>query len=190
MPYEEKMQTAIQAAAYPEQLSPESNMRSFLGLILAPAFAVIGLGIVMFVPPPSEIAMAYKPIGAESQIVNGGDTNDRQSIQTLAERIELAVGPELGQNTDCFDDLRTVDNAKLEKCGRLVYQALAEVNDASPTVFQTDVAQATSREALMQELKLAATEVCRERWSREGRVPDNSPACEVAMVTPIASNQN
>ena len=163
-------------------------MRSFLGLILAPAFAVVGLCLVMFAPSPAEIAYAFRPIGVDTQIVNGGDLNERQSIQSLAERIELAVGPELGENTDCFDDLRTADNAKLEKCGRLVYQALAEVNEVSPTVFQTDVAQATSRETLMQELKLAATEVCRERWSREGSVPKDSPACEVAMLAPIASN--
>jgi len=189
MPYQEEMQPTIPVADHSPSHTPESNMRSFLGTILAPGIALLGVALVAFAPSPTEIAYALKPIGVETQLVNGGSDNERQSIQTLAERIELALGPELGQNTDCFDDLRTADAEKLDKCGKLVYQALAEVSD-NPSVFQTDVAQATSRESLMQELKLAATEVCRERWSREDGIPDDSPACEVAMLQPIARDGN
>ena len=189
MPYEEKLQPTIPTADLTEQHSPESIMRSFLGTILAPCLAIVGLGLVAFAPSPREIAYAFKPIGAEVEIVDGGDANEREALQSLTDRIELAVGPELGQNTDCFDDLRTADNEKLERCGRLVYQALAEVKE-NPQVFQTDVAQAASRETLMQELKLAATEVCRERWSREETGYEKTPACEVAMVQPIAPENN
>jgi hypothetical protein len=189
MPYQEEMQPNIPVAEYQGSHTPESKMRSFLGTILAPCIALFGLALVAFAPSPSEIAYAFRPIGVETQIVTGGSDDERQTIQSLAERIELAVGPDFGETTDCFDDLRTADNAKLEKCGKLLYQALAEVNE-NPAVFQTDVAQSTSRETLMQELKLAATEVCRERWSREEQIPPDSPACEVAMAQPIAPSKN
>lgn len=156
-------------------------MRSFLGTILAPCIALAGIALLLFVPSPSELAMTLRPYGVEINTVemaNGSDTDE-----TVAERIKVALGPALGaENTDCFDELRLADEAKLDRCGRLVYQALAEVNE-NPGSFTTDVAQATSPEMLVQELKLAATEVCRERWSREGSVPKDSPACQIALAS-------
>lgn len=183
MSYEEGTLASLRQASTASRHNPETNVRSFLGTILAPGIAVFGLLLVSFAPSPSEIVMGLKPIGESLEIVNGGDDNARESIQSLAGRLELAVAPELGQNSDCFDDLRLADNSKLDRCGRLVYQALAEVNEnPAVTGFQTDVAQSASPKELMQELKLAATEVCRERWSREGAVPKDSPACEVALA--------
>jgi hypothetical protein len=183
MSYEEKTLADVTGASALTRHNTETSVRSFLGTILAPAVAIIGLLLVSFAPSPSEIAMGLKPIGQSLEIVNGDDSHERESIQSLAGRLELAVAPELGQNTDCFDDLRLADDQKLERCGRLVYKALAEVNeDPSFKGFPTDVAQSASPRELMQELKLAATEVCRERWSREGAVPKDSPACDVALA--------
>ena len=182
MSYEEDTMSTVFGASSSTRHDTEISMRSFLGTILAPAIAIFGLLLVSFAPSPSEIALAIRPIGAPLEVVNGGDQNERESIQSLAGRLELAVAPELGKNTDCFDDLRLADNSKLDRCGRLVYQALAEVNENPNVGFPTSVAQSASPKELMQELKLAATEVCRERWSREGAVPKDSPACEVALA--------
>ena len=163
--------------------TPESHMRSFLGTILAPCFAVAALGLVTFVPSPSEIALAFKPYGTELVTVSGDD-NAGNTPETIAERVKIALGPAIGDNADCFEELKLADQAKLDRCGRLVYQALAEVNE-NPNVFQTDVAQSADPKTLVQELKLAATEVCRERWSREGTIPRNSPACEIALASAV-----
>lgn len=182
MSYEEKTLATVIGNSALTRHNTETSVRSFLGTILAPAVAIFGLLLVSFAPSPSEIAMTFRPIGAPLEVVNGGDQNARESIQSLAGRLELAVAPELGKNTDCFDDLRLADNSKLDRCGRLVYQALAEVNENPDMGFSTSVAQSASPKELMQELKLAATEVCRERWSREGAVPKDSPACEVALA--------
>lgn len=184
MSYQKHTQPAIPVPRRADQLNPETTVKSFLWTILAPCAAALGIALVMFAPSPKDIAIALKPIGTPLEVVNGGDPNERESIKSLADRFELAVGPELGKNSDCFDDLRLADNSKLERCGRLVYQALAEVNE-SPMGFPTDVAQSVSSKELMQELKLAATEVCRERWSRDGTVPKDSPACEVALAQAI-----
>jgi hypothetical protein len=182
MRYEEEMQSIPTGPVLGPYLL-ESHMRSFLGTILAPCFAIAALGLVAFVPTPSEIALAFKPYGAELVTV-AGDDNAGNSQETVAERVKIALGPAIGDNADCFEDLKLANAAKLDRCGRLVYQALAEVNE-NPNVFQTDVAQSADPKALVQELKLAATEVCRERWSREGSIPRNSPACEIALASAV-----
>lgn len=157
-------------------------MRSLLGTVLAPGFAVAALFLAAFVPPPSEIAMAFKPIGSEVNVVTaaGDPSNEREALNTIAGRIKLAAGPAIGDNADCFDDLALADQTKLDRCGRVVYQALAEV-ERDPRVFETDVAHADPR-ALVQELRLAATEVCREKWARTGRVPADSKTCQLVLA--------
>lgn len=163
----------------PDHLHPEVKVRSFIGLLLAPMFAAIGLLMVTVFPSPVEIAYAFKPMGATLIAKTEVNSHGDQSLQTLAERIGIATGQTVGKNADCFEDLGLADKAKLDRCGRAVYQALAEV-ERTPTVFSNEAAP--TRDTLVQELKLAATEVCRQKWSRAGTLPPDSKACEVALA--------
>jgi len=183
MRYEEEMQPTIRTADHPDDLNTRAQMRDFLGTLLAPLLAVVGLGLVTFAPSPSDIALAFKPYGTPLEVVDGGE--DVHAPETdMAARIRIALGPTAKANADCFEELRLADEAKLDRCGKLLYQALAEVND-NPAVFTTDVAESPSPKMVAQELKLAATQVCRERWSRDGAIPKDSPVCTIALASAI-----
>lgn len=181
MSYEDETAQAIRPAHLTGIPAPEPQMRSFALTIFAPMLALAGLGLVALVPTPKEIVMAMKPVGTPLQIVQGRDPDAREPVVTLASRIKDAAGDHIGANVDCFEDLNLADPAKLDRCGRVVYQALAEVAD-NPRSFALDTASPMSRKMLVEELKLAATEVCRERWSRTGLFDTDSPACAVSMA--------
>lgn len=181
MSYEDETAQAIRPAHLAGIPEPEPQMRSFALTIFAPVLALAGLGLVALVPTPKEIVMAMKPVGTPLQIVQGRDPDAREPLVSLASRIKDAAGNQIGANADCFEDLNLADPAKLDRCGRVVYQALAEVEE-NPRSFSFDTAAPISRKALVEELRLAATEVCRERWSRTGIVSEASPACAVSLA--------
>lgn len=181
MSYEDETAQAIRPAHLTGIPAPEPQMRSFALTIFAPMLALAGLGLVTLVPSPKEIVMAMKPVGTPLQIVQGRDPDAREPLVSLASRIKDAAGHQIGANADCFEDLNLADPAKLDRCGRVVYQALAEVEE-NPRAFSIGTAAPISRKALVEELRLAATEVCRERWSRAGIVPEASPACAVSLA--------
>jgi hypothetical protein len=178
MSYQENQKAAsVIPSVDPGQLKPESQMRIFGLTLFAPAFAVAAIALIAFAPTPSEIAMAFKAVGTPVSIVAGG-MHDREAEQTIASRFKELAGTDLTASSDCFDGIGLATQDKLDRCSKLIYQALRDV-DGTP--FATDTASATDRKTLVQELKLAVTEVCRERWARDGQVPDNL-SCQVAMA--------
>lgn len=188
MGYQDKQSEPIRHAAIENMPATEPQMRSFAATIFAPAFALAALGVLAVVPTPRDIYFAIKPIGTELTDVAGGVRDGREDITTLASRIETAAGDSLGTNADCFEDLGLAVASKLDRCGKFVYQVLAEV-EQNPQVFTADAAYPTTRKALVQELRLAATEVCRERWSRTGVIPKDSPACAVSLAALETRNE-
>lgn len=180
MVYRDENDPVILPDTPPDHLHPEVKVRSFIGLLLAPMFAGLGLFMVTALPSPGEIAMTSKLLGAPLVTQLEASNNGNQSIQTLAERIGTATGQTIGRNADCFEDLGLADKEKLDRCGRAVYQALAEV-ERTPTVFTGEAVP--TRDTLVQEIKLAATEVCRQKWSRAGTLPLDSKACEIALTS-------
>lgn len=179
MSYQENIETASMIPSVdPGQLKPESQMRIFGLTLFAPAFAVAALALNAFAPTPSEIAMAFKPFGTPVSLVKGQD-DGRQSLETIATRFKELAGTNLTASSDCFDGIGLATQDKLDRCSKLIYQALKDI-DGTP--YETDTASAAlDRKTLVQELKLAVTEVCRERWARDGHVPDNL-SCQVAMA--------
>lgn len=163
--------------------SMEPQMRSFAATLFAPVFALASIGVMALVPSPSDIAMAFKPVGTDLTNVAGGVRDGRETLQSIAGRIKDAAGDRIthADAADCFESLGLAGPDKLERCGRIVYQVLAEVEE-NPTAFAFDQGSPISRKAVVQELRLAATEVCRERWSRTGSIPKDSPACAVSLA--------
>ena len=181
MGYQEEDMQAIRNKHIANLPATESQMRSFAYTILAPAFALAAIGVLALVPSPKDIYLSFKPVGEPLIDVATGARDGREDFQNLAERIASTAADKLGTNADCFENLSLAGPEKLDRCGRVVYQVLAEVEDLPP-VFTADNTHPVSRETLVQELKLAATEVCRERWVRTGTIPKDSPACAVSMA--------
>lgn len=177
MSYQDTNDVAAIPRVDPEQLNPESQMRIFGMTLLAAPFALAGLALVTFAPTPAEIGMARPLFGTPVQLVKGRN-DDRESIQTIAGRFKELAGSEITASSDCFEAIGLATQDKLERCSKLIYQALRDV-DGTP--FATDTASVSDRKSLQQELKLAVTEVCRERWARDGQVPDTL-SCQVAMA--------
>ena len=164
--------------------NPETAMRSVAMTILAPMFAAVSCGLVLLYPNPAALVSELRPVGVVmSPVTEVGKTNADTAIETLAARVTDPEAGAASENADCFQDLSLADRAKLDRCAEVVYRALAEVEATRENPFVQQALNGGNREQVVQQLRLAATEVCRLKWTRhDGGVPTDSPACEVSLL--------
>lgn len=155
-------------------------MRMIVTTLLAPVF-VVAVGLLMAnYSGPSELWASLQPIKSDIRPADGA-SNVEEAVRDAAKQlpqVDLAAGSE-----DCFRDLAIADQAKLDRCARVVYETLAEVerNVDVPAVQQA--LRQPEKERLIMQLQLAAAEVCRVKWVRtNGAYSFNSPACEASNL--------
>lgn len=166
-------------------VNPEVAMRSVAATVLAPIFAGAACLLVMTYPSPRVLLSELRPVGVEpAPVTEVGKTHADTAIETLASRISSNTpGDDVPGNADCFQDLSLADKAKLDRCAEIVYRALAEVEATRESPFVQYALREGSKEQVVQQLRLAATEVCRLKWTRHpDGMPSDSPACEVSLL--------
>ena len=161
-------------------------MRRALTTLAAPLFAGLMAVTIFAYPTPQELWSDIQPIEQDLLPVNGGGPNVEAVIRNIAVSSPASAASDTAlDNQDCFQKLALADTAKLDRCARVVYQALIDMekNASSPPVRQT-LEATNSHERVVQQLRLAATEVCRVTWSKKavGDAGLNSPACDASQV--------
>lgn len=160
-------------------------MKTALTTFLAPLFLVFMIGVVLAYPSPSDLFTALQPLKPKQTQVAAGGPSVQTIVTDITEGIPETVANRSIANADCFQDLAQADDQKLDRCAKFAYQTLIEVERYAnaPVIQQTF--QTADNKALVQQLKLAATEVCRIKWATN-RLPVkwaiNTPVCEVSEV--------
>lgn len=166
-------------------------MRNAFATLLTPVFIVGMVALLLTYPSPRELWVAMQPVEASPKIVNAGAPIVETAIRDMSATGLVAVASRSTIDPDCFRGLALADEAKLNRCARVVYQALIELEreSGSPTVRNTlEATRGTKR--VVEQLRLAATEVCRVKWAKQIKPTDEftSPACEVSQVA-LASDR-
>jgi hypothetical protein len=159
-------------------------MRQVTISVLAPFAALAAIGLAITYPGPTELWAGIQPVNQEIRVVDAGGTHASSVVQDItASHLPEPAKQQPVANRDCFQDLALADQAKLDRCSRVVYQALIEVEKANRVPVITTLATA-SNNRLVERLKYAATEVCRSSWAKQPVNKPNldSPACEAAQI--------
>lgn len=161
-------------------------MRLALTTLAAPAFVIAMLAVMVNYSGPSELWAAMQPIDSKLKPVNAGVPNVETAVRDLSERAPEPVAASAKANSDCFQRLALADQAKLDRCSKVVYQTLInlEKEAGSPVVQNTLEAKVEQRQVI-QQLRLAATEVCRVSWAKRKTYDAfefDNPACEASQV--------
>lgn len=131
-------------------------------------------------PPPSTVA--YRNIGTIPEI-----TEALPSVSSLVPAA-ATVQPVVSkiEASGCLDQLSRLPAAKVEECSQLVAEAVLSIAE-----FEGNPAlPLTSRQnMLVEQLRLAAANVCRARWAMSDDLDflSEDPACEVSTIN-LASN--
>lgn len=163
----------------------ESFMRNILSALAAPVFVAFSLLVVTAFPAPADLfaTLAGQP-GSVKPVDTGARPTVEDTLKRLSEKASPAAGAYVAQATtqDCFSSMAGADQAKLDRCARVVYMALSEVekNMDEPTVRYALGSPDT--EKLVSNLRLAAAEVCRRSWLKEPVALETNPACEASGV--------
>lgn len=159
-------------------------MRYALTTIFAP---VVTLGLIVAMAnyrTPGDLLMAFAPISDQLITVDAGGPNAEAVITDLSGNLPDSVARTATNNADCFRDLTLADKAKLDRCGAVVYQTLIDVQEFANTPIIRDRMNITDQRRIFEQLQLAASEVCRIKWSKNpvDKFEFSSPACEAAQV--------
>jgi hypothetical protein len=179
--YDEKIASADHRVR--AKLISETAMRNILLTIMVPFFVVFIVATTTAYPTPAELWATLKPVNDTKNLVDSGGSlapnTIKNSLGLLAERDQGSPTPD----PDCFADLASADQTKLDRCAVAVYKTLIELEQERGLPA---VAQALQRkeDQVVPQLRLAAAEVCRIKWTKSpiGRFSFDSPACEAANV--------
>lgn len=155
-------------------------MRMVVTTLLAPIF-VVAVGFLMAnYSSPSELWASLQPIKSDIRPADGA-SNVEEAVRDAAKQlpeVNIADGSE-----DCFRDLAVADQAKLDRCAKVVFEVLADVERHADEPAVRQALREPDKERLIMQLQLAAAEVCRVKWVRTvGAYSFDSPACEASNL--------
>ena len=169
----------------------ERAMRNAILTIFGPVFVLAAAVTFTVYPTPGDLWATIHPKPEALAPAETGGSIAAHSIETTLDRIGDIPGAgdlAIAADSDCFADFAAADQRKISRCAGALYRTLAELDKAA----RRDVNSAapppasvlTASDAILPQIKLAAAEVCRQKWSREpyGKFDFNSPACEAADV--------
>lgn len=167
-------------------------MRNAILTILAPVFVVAAAVTFTIWPTPGDFFASIKPMPeAVSAVETGGSLLAPTSIKTTLDRIGELPGTEditASADPDCFANFAAADQGKIARCAGALYRTLVELDKAADRNVNPRAPAAppilVASESILPQIKLAAAEVCRQKWSREpyGQFNFDSPACAAADV--------
>jgi hypothetical protein len=158
-------------------------MRQVMMLVLSPILAVTALTLANTYSSPAELWAAVQPVNPVMTVVDAGGHREEAVITDIARSFPRTVAQQPVANADCFQDLALADAAKLDRCATVVYKALIAVEQETKRPVIQQMMDATDRTRVVEQLKFAATEVCRNKWAnapRKGLL--RSPACAAAEI--------
>ena len=160
-------------------------MRTALTTLFAPIFVVVMVGVVLAYPSPTDLWDSMKPLEVQVKPVATGGPSVQKIVTDLSSGLPEDVADRSRENADCFQNLAIADKQKLDRCAGFVYQALIEVEQLANAPVVQKTFETADQRVLVQQLRLAATEVCRIKWAKSqiiGELAIRSPACEVSQV--------
>lgn len=169
--------------------------RTLLNFVL-PAIAIGAIAVVLAFPKPADLQVALnsnipRPDLFASASQPRGSTDVRPLVEDYAD-----VVPGLQQafdtNADCFLDLDQATAEKLERCAPAVTDLIAQVVAYQDNPVVARALQNEGNQRFVQQLQVAATEVCRSVWSSGNDITYglNTPACLVAQVQLVPNLEN
>jgi hypothetical protein len=158
-------------------------MHRVIALVAAPVLATMTFGLISTYSSPSELWASVQPVDRELRVVSAGNDHVATVVTDIAAQLPEPASRRTTANSDCFANLALADGKKLDRCARVVYQALIDVEKMNVGSVQQTM-DAPDKTRMVEQLKLAATEVCRNAWVNDrvdNALPEN-PACETAQI--------
>lgn len=159
--------------------------RTLLNFVL-PMLAIGAIAVTLSFPKPADLQSAVTQVTNRSAfegLIQPGGTDVRPLVEDYADVVP-GLQQALDENADCFIDLNQATAEKLERCAPAVTQLIAQVvaYQDNPVVAQALKTEGNQR--FMQQLQVAAVEVCRSVWSGGSEITHglDTPACLVAQV--------
>lgn len=163
----------------------ESFMRGILSAMVAPVFVAFSLLVVTAYPSPADLVLTLAGQPGSPKPV---DTGARPSVEATLKRLSGQASPiaesyvEQASSQDCFASMAGADQARLDKCARVVFLALSELEKHGDEPSVRYALGSRDQEKLVSNLRLAAAEVCRRSWLKEPVALEKNPACEASGV--------
>lgn len=161
--------------------------------VVLPILALTAIGIAVMFPKPADLQTALveaaAPFGQDTSIYVG-ETDVRPFISDYAEIIP-GLQSAVDADADCFVALDQASAAKLRRCAPAVTEVVAQIVAYQDNPQVQRILNEGQNQRLVQQLQVAATEVCRSIWST-GSTMDHgldTPACLVAQVQ-LAPSRN
>ncbi len=159
--------------------------RTLLNLVL-PGLALGAIAVTLFFPKPADLQTAVTQVTNRSAfegMTSPGVTDARPLIDDYADVVP-GLQQALVANADCFIDLNQATTEKLERCAPAVTQLIAQVAAYQDNPVVMHALKVEGNQRFMQQLQIAAVEVCRSVWSGGSEITHglDTPACLVAQV--------
>lgn len=152
-----------------------------------PGLAVATIVMVSMFPSPQALDTAIQSVTSPFLTEQGKSLSEDHDARFIIEdhaRLVPGLTSEIEANADCFVGLDAATADRLAECAPVVTTIIAQIvkHQGNPSV-----AAALSREetALLPQLKIAATEICRSLWStgKHSQAFLDDPACQMAQVS-------
>lgn len=175
-------------------IHPRSDLmkRAVTNFVL-PTLAVIAIGTAMLFPKPADLQSALTEAIAPlsgTTIVQTGEADARALIQNYADVIP-GLQSAVDADADCFIALDQASAAKLRRCAPAVTEIVAQITAYQDRPEVQRILEDGENQRLVQQLQVAATEVCRSIWSTGTTIDHglDTPVCMVAQVQ-LAPSRN
>lgn len=151
-----------------------------------PTLAVIAIATALLFPKPTDlrnaVAEAVAPLSGTTVVETGG-SDARALIQDYADVIP-GLQSAVDADADCFIALDQANAAKLRRCAPAVTEIVAQIAAYQDNPEVRRVLEDTQNQKLVQQLQVAATEVCRSMWATGDSLDYalDTPVCMVAQV--------
>lgn len=151
-----------------------------------PVVAVVAIGTALLFPKPADLQTALVEAVAPFQgttVVRTGDADARPLIQDYADVIP-GLQSAVDADADCFVALDQASAAKLRRCAPAVTEVVAQIAEYQDNPEVQRILEDGKNQKLVQQLQVAATEVCRSMWATGNSLDHalDTPVCLVAQV--------
>lgn len=162
-----------------------------MNLLLKTAPFLLAIGTVAFTignapfpdrgwgTPPSDVAIRQDPLVAQIE-------TDVQSVRSLSIGSDFRPFVSKIEASGCLDQLDNLPSNQVEECSQLVAQAVLSIAEFEG---KHTLPMSSRQNLLVEQLRLAAANVCRARWSMSEDLDflTDDPACAVSTIN-LASN--
>lgn len=169
-------------------------MKRLLLNVILPALAFSAITVSVVFPKPLDLKNAVLHTTGPTYLadfINPEVVDARPIIQNYADVVP-GLRQALYDSEACFLDLPQASPEKLEQCAPVVTALISQVAQyqENPTVLRAFEVAGDQR--LLQQLQIAAVEVCRTVWSNGRDITHglDTPACRVAQVQLAPSAEN